>query len=145
MLTREVKLKMNRILSKNLDRHLWHLTGVYNWTSRQIELHGLDTYFKEKSFGPFPECYDLNLSYPKSVEKTAKAEKKRKFPPKPRLKVVGISVDEYSLFKKVTGSALRMKGNKEQGISSEAILSMIYQARNAWDRHLKGLAKKPKL
>lgn len=38
MIARHVKLKMNRKLKKQLDVHLWHLTGVYNWAIKTIEL-----------------------------------------------------------------------------------------------------------
>ena len=37
MLTREFKLKLNRKLKRQLSEHLWHLTGVYNWSLSQIE------------------------------------------------------------------------------------------------------------
>ncbi|MEO5969945.1 MAG: hypothetical protein ABIQ95_08455, partial [Bdellovibrionia bacterium] len=37
VLTRELKLKMNRKMRRALNSHLWHLTGVYNWGIQQIQ------------------------------------------------------------------------------------------------------------
>ena len=38
MIARHLKLKMNRKLKKQLDKMLWNLTGVYNWSIKTIEL-----------------------------------------------------------------------------------------------------------
>jgi putative transposase len=38
MIARELKLKRNKKLDKNIDRYLWQLTCVYNWAIKTIEL-----------------------------------------------------------------------------------------------------------
>ena len=38
MIARHVKLKMNKKLKRQLEKNLWHLTGVYNWTIKTVEL-----------------------------------------------------------------------------------------------------------
>jgi transposase len=51
MLTRELKLKLNRTQEKTLNAWLWNLTGVYNWAIRKIELNAKDKiYFSQFDF-----------------------------------------------------------------------------------------------
>jgi hypothetical protein len=38
VIARELKLKRNRKLDQEIEKSLWHLTGVYNWAIRTIEL-----------------------------------------------------------------------------------------------------------
>lgn len=38
MIARHIKLKLNAKHLKALDKHLWHLTGVYNWAIKTVEL-----------------------------------------------------------------------------------------------------------
>lgn len=42
MIVRELKLKLNKKQLKELEECLWHLTGLYNWTIRKIELDAKD-------------------------------------------------------------------------------------------------------
>jgi putative transposase len=51
----QLKLKLTPSKQRTLDRWLWHLTGVYNWALRKIELdakQGID-------HGPFDPAYAL--------------------------------------------------------------------------------------
>lgn len=125
MLTREVKIRRNRKLDRILNSHLWHLTGVYNWAIKQIEA---ELKAHSKQMGPLPEQFEYALAF---------NEKKNKV----RLKVIGINTGEYGLYSKLSGNAKRAN----HPISNEAILSMAYQARTAWDRCLKGIGGKPRL
>jgi putative transposase len=127
MLTREVKLRVNKKLDMDLQSHLWHLTGVYNWALKQIENELKDCESRPDHIGCLTEEQTENL---KSLYKTKN---------KVRLKPLGIETDEHSLQAKVSGNAKKM----DCVVSNEAVLSMIYQARNAWDRCLSGLGKKP--
>jgi hypothetical protein len=48
MIARHVKLKVNKKLKKQLERHLWQLTGCYNWTIKTVELRkNLDKPYSE--------------------------------------------------------------------------------------------------
>ena len=38
MIARELKLKRNRKLDREIEKSLWHLTGVYNWAIKTIRL-----------------------------------------------------------------------------------------------------------
>ena len=38
MIVRTLKLKLNRAQEQKLETWLWHLTGVWNWAVRKIEL-----------------------------------------------------------------------------------------------------------
>ena len=60
MLTREFKLKLNRKLKRQLSEHLWHLTGVYNWSLSQIEKELQD--HQTLKVGPLPEGWDEGLA-----------------------------------------------------------------------------------
>ena len=42
MVIRQLKLKLNAKQERRLDSWLWHLTGVYNWAIRKIELDARD-------------------------------------------------------------------------------------------------------
>lgn len=42
MIVRQLKLKLNTTQENLLGQWLWHLTGVYNWTIRKIELDAKD-------------------------------------------------------------------------------------------------------
>ena len=125
MLTREVKLKTNKKIEAILDAHIWHLTGVYNWALRQIECELNDC---QKPMGPLSEQIEYDLVYSKK-------------PNKVRLKPLKINTKEFPLFDKVSGNAKTM----DCCVSNEAVLSMIYQARNAWDRCLTKLGGVPRL
>jgi putative transposase len=129
MLTREVKLRVNKKLDMDLQSHLWHLTGVYNWALKQIENELKDCESRPDHIGCLTEEQTENL---KSLYKTKN---------RVRLKPLGIETDEHSLYNRVSGNAKKM----DCVVSNEAVLSMIYQARNAWDRCLSGLAKRPGL
>lgn len=48
MLVRELKLKPNKNQAIKLEEWLWCLTGVYNWTSRKIELDAKDKLYHKK-------------------------------------------------------------------------------------------------
>lgn len=48
MLTRELKLKPTKNQLATLEEWLWCLTGVYNWTSRKIELDAADKIYHSK-------------------------------------------------------------------------------------------------
>lgn len=48
MLVRELKLKLNKGQEEVLKEWLWHLTGVFNWASRKIELDAKDRNFYSK-------------------------------------------------------------------------------------------------
>ena len=51
MLVRILKLKLTRKQEKTLEQWLWHLTAVYNWGLKKIELNAKDKiYFSEKTF-----------------------------------------------------------------------------------------------
>lgn len=54
MLVRELKLKLTKSQSTKLEEWLWCLTGVYNWTSRKIEL--------DASYGIYHSGFDLQNS-----------------------------------------------------------------------------------
>jgi IS605 OrfB family transposase len=45
MIVRELKLKLNKKQLKELEECIWHLTGLYNWTIRKIELDSKDRIF----------------------------------------------------------------------------------------------------
>ncbi len=42
MIQCQLKLKLRPAQERLLDRWLWHLTGVYNWAVRKIELDAKD-------------------------------------------------------------------------------------------------------
>lgn len=42
MIQRQLKLRLTKFQEATLERYLWHLTGVYNWTLRKIELDARD-------------------------------------------------------------------------------------------------------
>jgi hypothetical protein len=46
MITRELKLKPTKLQITELNRWLWHLTGVYNWALRKIYLDAMDSYYE---------------------------------------------------------------------------------------------------
>lgn len=48
MLTRELKLKLNKTQETKLNQWLWSLTGVYNWTIRKIQLNAQDKIYSSK-------------------------------------------------------------------------------------------------
>jgi putative transposase len=48
MIIRELKLKPNKTQISKLEEWLWCLTGVYNWTSRKIELDANDKLYNSK-------------------------------------------------------------------------------------------------
>ena len=48
MLVRELKLKPNKSQIATLEEWLWSLTGVYNWTSRKINLDAQDKIYHNK-------------------------------------------------------------------------------------------------
>ena len=51
MITRELKLKLNKSQEKTLNIWLWNLTGVYNWAIKKIENDAHDkTYYSKMSF-----------------------------------------------------------------------------------------------
>ena len=51
MIVRQLKLKINKTQEAQLNQWLWHLTGVYNWGLRKIELDAKDkTYYSPKTF-----------------------------------------------------------------------------------------------
>jgi putative transposase len=54
VIARHVKLKMNKKLKKQLERHLWHLTGCYNWAIKTIEA-------RKDAGQPYSEFDILNL------------------------------------------------------------------------------------
>jgi putative transposase len=45
MLQAQLKLRLTRQQEKALEGWLWHLTGVYNWASRKIELDAKDGFY----------------------------------------------------------------------------------------------------
>jgi putative transposase len=51
MVQRQLKLRLKSRQKAQLDTWLWHLTGVYNWTLRKIELDANDgIYYTPKTF-----------------------------------------------------------------------------------------------
>ena len=52
MIIRELKLKLTRKQEEEFNSYLWHLTSLYNWTSKTIELNA-----KEKRYF---SVFDLN-------------------------------------------------------------------------------------
>ena len=48
MIVRELKLKLTKNQITKLEEWLWCLTGVYNWTSRKIELDAIDKLYHGK-------------------------------------------------------------------------------------------------
>jgi len=48
MITREIKLKLNKVQEETLNTWLWNLTGVYNWGIRKIKLDANDKYYYSK-------------------------------------------------------------------------------------------------
>jgi hypothetical protein len=51
MLTRELKLKLNKSQESQLKDWLWNLTGIYNWGIRKIKLDAeMKIYYSEKQF-----------------------------------------------------------------------------------------------
>jgi hypothetical protein len=42
MVIRKLKLKLTKTQETKLESWLWHLTGVYNWAIRKIELDAHD-------------------------------------------------------------------------------------------------------
>jgi putative transposase len=51
MIQRQLKLRLNRAQTQQLDSWLWHLTGVWNWAIRKIEADAKDSiYYSQKAF-----------------------------------------------------------------------------------------------
>jgi hypothetical protein len=51
MIQRQLKLRLKPKQLQQLDTWLWHLTGVYNWAVRKIELDAKDgIYYTPKAF-----------------------------------------------------------------------------------------------
>jgi IS605 OrfB family transposase len=48
MISRTLKLRLNRTQERELERWLWQLTGVYNWAIRKIELDADDGIYHSK-------------------------------------------------------------------------------------------------
>lgn len=48
MFVRELKLKLTKKQTVQLEEYLWYLTGIYNWTSRKIELDANDGIYHNK-------------------------------------------------------------------------------------------------
>jgi transposase len=48
MSVRELKLRPTKSQTVKLEEWLWCLTGVYNWTSRKIELDAKDKIYHNK-------------------------------------------------------------------------------------------------
>jgi hypothetical protein len=128
VLTREVKLKVNSSKNRAFNSHLWHLTGVYNWGIQQIQDELKDCASRPSTIG----C----LTKKEAAHFANLYSKKNKV----RLKPLGIDTSEFALYSKVSGNAKKM----DCEVANEAVLSMIYQARNAWDRCLSGVGKRPR-
>lgn len=68
MIVRTLKLKLNKTQEKTLEQWLWHLTSVYNWGLRKIELNARDKiYFSEKSFQNLLAEHSKRLGIPSHV------------------------------------------------------------------------------
>ncbi len=65
MLTRELKLKLTRKQEVTLASWLWHLTGIYNWAKRKIELDAKDNfYYSKKDFQNLLASQGKNFGIP---------------------------------------------------------------------------------
>lgn len=65
MIQSQVKLKLNKTQEKTLNGWLYHLTGVWNWAVRKIELNAKDhIYFSEKKFQNLLANHSKTLGIP---------------------------------------------------------------------------------
>lgn len=48
MIQRQLKLRLNRTQEREFERWLWHLTGVWNWAIRKIELDSADGFYHSR-------------------------------------------------------------------------------------------------
>lgn len=64
MISRHIKLKLNKEQEKEFNSYLFHLTGIYNWTIRKIQINlGVKVFKsdeKTKGYFGFLNEYDLN-------------------------------------------------------------------------------------
>ena len=109
MLTREVKLKVNRKLKKKLESHLYHLTGVYNWAYKQIEHELRDCESRPREIG----CL--------TKEQSETLAELFKSPNIVRLKHLDVNTNEFDLYSKLSGNIARY----DHLVSNEAVLSSV--------------------
>ena len=65
MIQRQLKLRLKPKQFQQLDAWLWHLTGVYNWAVRKIELDAKDgIYYTPKGFQNLLANHSKTLSIP---------------------------------------------------------------------------------
>jgi putative transposase len=51
MIQRQLKLRLTRAQETQINRWLWHLTGVWNWAIRKIEQDAKDgIFYSQKAF-----------------------------------------------------------------------------------------------
>jgi putative transposase len=65
VIQRQLKLRLNRRQEAQLDTWLWHLTGVWNWAIRKIELDAKDgIYYTPKDFHNLLANHSKTLGIP---------------------------------------------------------------------------------
>ena len=65
MIIRKLKLKLNKKQTEEIERYLYHLTSVYNWAIRKIELNAKDKiYFSKLDFANILAGYSDKLDIP---------------------------------------------------------------------------------
>ena len=68
MIVRQVKLKLNKAQEDQLNEWLWHLTGVYNWAIRKIELDAKDRiHYHPMTFKGLLAGHSVKLDIPSDV------------------------------------------------------------------------------
>ena len=68
MIIRQLKLKLNKAQESQLNEWLWHLTGVYNWGLRKIELDARDRiYYHPMTFKGLLAGHSNKLDIPSHV------------------------------------------------------------------------------
>ncbi|MHB1692586.1 MAG: RNA-guided endonuclease InsQ/TnpB family protein [bacterium] len=65
MIVRKLKLNLNAKQERDIERYLYHLTAVYNWAIRKIELNAKDKiYFSKFEFANILSGYSNKLDIP---------------------------------------------------------------------------------
>jgi putative transposase len=68
MIQRQLKLRLTKTQERELDRWLYHLTSVWNWSIRKIELDARDgLYYSEISFRKLLAGHSVKLGIPAHI------------------------------------------------------------------------------
>ncbi len=99
MIIRQLKLKLNKAQEKKLEQWFWHLTGVYNWAIRKIELDANDKIYHSKfDFKNLLANHGKKLNMPSHVLQGL---------------LIRVYISWQRCFKKISGKP-RFKGNRNR-------------------------------